>query len=157
MSSSDNTHLHRPQQNLPRWRSHAKDISRRPLLVKQLTFLAILFALALPLWLYTHAHASITQYAVEPPDGVSPDVALDVHNIIPHHGHNSPGHHANRPIYPGQSSAQVEPQAPSVETIAASPPPPASQTPFDPITFAFIMWEESSATEGALLIKVRMC
>ncbi|KAI0693883.1 hypothetical protein BC835DRAFT_1351750 [Cytidiella melzeri] len=141
----DSSSLYPGPQNLPRWRSHAKDFSRRPQLVKQVTYLAIVLAFILPIWLYTHGRVdtSTTQLTVEqPPEVISPPIAFDVHNVIPHYGHNS--HHANIHI----------PSAPPPESIAATSSPLSSfQALPDPVTFAFVMWQESSATEGALLIK----
>ncbi|KAI0086679.1 hypothetical protein BDY19DRAFT_894430 [Irpex rosettiformis] len=134
-------------QNLPRWRSHAKDFSRRPLLVKQVTYLAIVLAFILPLWYFHHLRrdGSVAQIIAEqPPEDL---VALDVHNIIPHYGHNSPGHHANKPAVSALPSIQEDAQT------SPAPPLTSSQVTSDPITFAFVIWEPSSAIEGALLIK----
>ena len=142
--------LHRVPSNLPRWRPYAKDFSRRPLLVKQVTYLAIVLAFTLPLWYFHHIRSdnSTSQIITEQPPE---DFSLDVHNVIPHYGHNSPGHHANKPVVPAPSlvedDIQTSPIPSSVTNLASS----------DPVTFAFVMWEPSSAVEGALLIKVRHC
>ena len=140
--------VHRGPHNLPRWRSHAKDFSRRPLLVKQVTYLAIVLIIILPLWYFNRIRADsfATQITIEhPTEDSSPPLALDVHNVIPHYGHNSPGHHANQPAIPVPPPLQEEPQP------SSTPSPSVPEIP----TFAFIMWETSSAKEGALLIKVR--
>lgn len=141
--------LHRGSQNLPRWRSHAKDFSRRPQLVKQITYLAIVLAFILPLFYFSHIRAGVSETSILEPEAQSPPLALDVHNVIPQHGHGSPGHHVNRPAIPAPSPIQEGTQ------LSSASPPTSLQAAPDIPTFAFIMWEEDSAKEGALLIKVR--
>lgn len=140
--------------HLPRWRSHAKDFSRRPTLVKQLSFFAVVLVLAVPIWFiaYNDTNTSTSQQVVEDPlsNGVPPShIPLDVHNVIPHHGHNLPGHHAHK--HPLNLPAPHEASDSSSNDIASSSP----SSVINPVTFAFLMWEEPSAAEGALLIKVR--
>lgn len=115
------------------WRSKARDISRRPLLVKQLAVFAAVIFMGGLLWLYK----SRTYDEIDTIMYTSQD-ALAEASLLPSGKHHS---------YPGHSLVEPQAHAPSQEIGLAKS--------VEPIVFALIMWAEESAAEGALLIKVR--
>lgn len=145
------------------WRAHARDWHRRPMLVKQLLLVAAAALVALPL-LYMLSDRGDTPLAIPEAYSGSPahtfppaTVSVDAHGYLPsvtaspaqlngdEHAVVQPPHIEDLSM-PGDSDASQDAPRPS-QVVA----PAASQ----PVTFALIMWSEHSASEGAILLKVR--
>ena len=153
------------------WRAHAKDFNRRPLFVKQLVILATFIIIALPLWHFTFRD-DVSQYSA----ALDNDEAV----VLAPPGHS---HAATKTEVPGVSSlighapaTQTHPAvdahplehlqdshddgpAPDSDVLEDAPSraaPHELAKPPETVAFALIMWSEDSASEGAILLKVRL-
>lgn len=128
------------------WRSKAADLHRRSSLLKRVAFLAVFLAFALPIWMLTSHSQEVADEAIERP--LSPPAAV--------HEQWSPAAHRHPATKPQVANGAVE--VPTVhddsglvkETLHVEEP----RT--QPVTFSLIMWSRDSASEGVILVKVRL-
>ena len=122
------------------WRTKARDLQRRPALLKRVAAIAILLAFAVPVWMLTHAsHEQQALVPQERPAAPSPAA----HDPWP----PSPHHHAGKP----QASSVDVPAVHDDSGLAEESAGPAE----DRVVFSLLIWSEGSASEGVVLIKVR--
>lgn len=139
-----------------RWHVRSREWTRQPLLVKQLLFATVAAALLLPILYLSHLRHGGELSVVEDATATYPnEPAVDrpqAHEIpaFSHHGGVRP--EVDDVIEPDDDASLV--------TIHVGDPPeehtpPAQAESPHPVTFALIMWSENSASEGAILLKVR--
>lgn len=151
---------------IPRWRARTRDWSRKPLLVRQLLVVSAVATIALPLLYLGFLRHDETLSVVPESTDAAPEpfdfsqvVPPPVHNVptIPHHGGIHVGDDADASSHvndaPHMNDNLVSNPADPVKV--AEPSETAQVEPPQPITFALIMWSEHSASEGAILMKVR--
>lgn len=136
-------HSFRAPNNMPRrW---MRDFYRRPLIVKQLAVLSLVAAVVVPYLLFAYwSGASVDEEK-------TPTTFSDAHPYWDSASHWDV-QHAPPPV-----SHTLEVQAVAPTESATPPPEDVIHEPsvVEPITFALIMWSEDSASEGAILVKVR--
>lgn len=134
------------------WRARIKEFRRRPLLTKQIACLAIVFAIAMPIWLFMFRgqERAYTSNALEDPHYPATTIHWAKPEITPP-ASASPSfveyiESSKVPTRPHNSIPSPIPIPVMNNTLDAIPDPP---------TFSFIMFSEDSASEGAVLMKVR--
>lgn len=132
---------------IPSWRTKAREFNRRPLLLKQLTFLGLIILIALPLRYFAfNGESSVPYPETIGVDSPPPPPAIGHHNDVVFHDHPPqppvviPAH----PNYPPLPQDKSSPE-PSTRIVTSTP---------DPMVFSLIIWGEDSAAEGAILLKV---
>lgn len=142
-----------------RWHVRAREWTRQPLVVKQMLFATMAAALLLPILYLSHLrHDGELSVVPEMEDlaGTYPNEpavgSSQAHEIPPFDYHGGVRPEVDDVIEPDDDISLVPihvgdpPEEPTPLVQAESP---------HPVTFALIMWSENSASEGAILLKVR--
>jgi len=129
------------------WGTRARDFNRRPALFKQLIFLGVFVAIAVPVWLFTFRGDDSVQLSDSDPQhwNVGPRPS-------PPPTHNDGFSH--RPATPFDAApSQGSKSSHSQDVQFGGSPAQDTVKSEGPMIFALIMWGADSAAEGAILLK----